>query len=531
MPKRKCAPCDALPTPPIQLGSLDAALDLLACDTFTRLEGLTAKFEACAKVKLEEGVVKARWEEAVKRYWVMKSMDELCCTAKKAAIKEADGEKMEEDGDSQADGEKNGRPLPSRHHIGAIATHSLNAEEEREWRRWNPKLGDVVLVETAEDGFWPGKVIDKKIFFQGRTVPRGNHFFPVRIYNEDMDPIITVKARLVPLSLRPNPPLLASPALLSAYHHAASPATFDMLAAARESLAAHNRTHPGVGDEPDRARIKADKDAWNKTVNWVMNERRIEKLRSVSEERDKQLKMVMKSEVLEGKGEGRDRPCDGDEISNIFGPKKRRTFAAAMEENGSSSGTEGVSSSIFGPISVNGSPSTPQRTASPSLASIIRPTLLTPQRPNSPRRSSREKRRNGIYIGMGESSPRGRGGTYTPPRILPSGDETAVRSSGSPVPTLQRFDFVSPLGPVKQGKLANGVSGESQAVPSMLGNTGRSGSLEVVREEEGEEDGWTVVEKKGRRRAGSEPAAEKKELKSVDNIVNGSIKEDEMMES
>nr|XP_018262833.1 uncharacterized protein I303_04318 [Kwoniella dejecticola CBS 10117]OBR84991.1 hypothetical protein I303_04318 [Kwoniella dejecticola CBS 10117] len=528
MPKRKCAPCDSLPQPTLQLGSLDAALDLLACDTFTRLDGLTAKFESCAKVKLEEGVVKARWEEAVKRYWVMKSMDELCCTAKKAAAKELDGENMDEDYGEKQDG--TGRPLPNRHHPGAIATHDLKPEEEREWRRWTPRIGDIVLVETAEDGFWPGKIIDKKTFFQGRTVPRGNHFFPVRIYSEDMSPIITVKARLIPLNIRPNPPLLASPALLSAYHHAASPTTFDMLAAARESLAAHNRTHPGVGDESDKAQLKADKDAWNKTVNWVMNERRVEKLRSVSEEREKQLKLVIKSEVLEGKGEGRERPCNGEaaqEMANIFGPKKRKTYVAEPEDTSNSSVTE---HSIFGPVNTRYTgPSTPQRISSPSLASYIRPNLSTPQRPNSPRRSSRDKRRNGIFTGMGESSPRGRGGTYTPPRILPSGDETAVRDSGSPVPTLQKFDFVSPLGPVRRGKLANGdghahISGGTDSSPTMLGNVGRSGSLEVVKEED-EEDGWTVVQKKGRRRAGSEPAAEKKEMKTSETT-----KEDEAMD-
>nr|XP_019011046.1 uncharacterized protein I206_04354 [Kwoniella pini CBS 10737]OCF49827.1 hypothetical protein I206_04354 [Kwoniella pini CBS 10737] len=531
MPKRKCAPCDSLPRPTLQLGSLDAALDLLACDTFTRLDGLTAKFESCANVKLEEGVVKARWEEAVKRYWVIRSMNELCCTAKKAAIKDVDGENMDEDCDNNEKQDVNGRPMPNRHHIGAVATHQLNAEEEREWRRWTPKSGDVVLVETADDGIWPGKIIDKRTFFQGRTVPRGNHFFPVRIYHEEKPPIITVKARLIPLSIRPNPPLLASPPLLGAYYHAASPITFDMRASSRESQAAHNRTHPGVGDESDRAQIKADKDAWNKSVNWVMNERRVEKLRALSEEREKQLRLVIKSDPFEGKGEGYDKPCNGEvgeEMVNLSGPKKRRTFVAETVDNDNSSS---IQSSIFGPVNLHcAGPSTPQRTASPSLASYIRPNLSTPQRPNSPRRSGRDKRRNGIFVGMGESSPRGRGGTYTPPRILPSGDETAFRSSGSPVPTLQRFDFVSPLGPVKKGKLTNGLNGYSHAngdtdsSPMMLGSIGRSGSLEVVKEEE-EEDNWTLVQKKGRRRAGSEPAAEKKEMKSC-----GSSREDESME-
>jgi len=40
---------------------------------------LSSKFESAVGVELNDGVIKARWEDAVKRYWVMKSMDELCC--------------------------------------------------------------------------------------------------------------------------------------------------------------------------------------------------------------------------------------------------------------------------------------------------------------------------------------------------------------------------------------------------------------------------------------------------------------------
>ncbi|KAK8864513.1 hypothetical protein IAR55_001763 [Kwoniella newhampshirensis] len=531
MPKRKCSPCDG-PARPIPLNSFDAALDLLVCDTFTRLSLLTSKFEACAGVKLNDGVVKARWEEAIKRYAVMKSMDELCCSTKRALNRDPDqGSGMDQDsvadgpnggGDDRRDG--NGRPLPPTCHPGAIVTHSLNADEEREWRRWNPKIGDIVLVDTADYGFWPGKVIDKKTFFQGRTVPRGNHFFPVRIYNENVPPIITIKSRLIPLNLRSTPPLLASPALLSAYHHAANPTTFDMMASARESLAAHNRTHPGVGEDEDRMKVKVEKEAWNKQVNWVMNERRLEKLRATTEERERRLREVAKSSstcVLEGEGgraEDGDSKCD-EEISEMLGcPKKRRMTTPEASGRHSAGGCSDLTSSIFGPMTPTGGTSTPQRTSSPSLASFIRPALSTPQRPNSPRRMTRsDKRRNGIYTGMGEHSPRAnRMGTYTPPRILPSGDETAPTShingnvnGGSPAPTLSKFDFVSPLGPVKMGQLSD------INMPTSLGKIGRSGSLEVVREEEGEgdEDGWTVVHKKkggsGRRRAGSEPLAEK----------------------
>ncbi|WWD17180.1 hypothetical protein CI109_101618 [Kwoniella shandongensis] len=548
MPKRKCAPCDGS-TAPLPLNSFDAALDLLVCDTFTRLDLLTSKFEACAGVKLNDGVVKSRWEEALNRYWVMKSMDQLTCSAKRALKREAEADGMEQDGlvaeDQNSDRrDSNGRPLPSNVHQGAIVVHSLCQDEEREWRRWSPKSGDIVLVDTAEDGLWPGKIIDKKTFFQGRTVPRGNHFFPVRIYNENKSPIITIKSRLIPLSCRPTPPLLASPALLSAYHHAANPTTFDMMASARESLAAHNRTHPGVGEEEDRLKIKAEKESWNKQVNWVMNERRLEKLRATTEERERRLREVAKSSstyMLEGEGEdterGRGRACV-DEISEMLGcPKKRRMMTPEDGHRNASVGPlSDTTSSIFGPSTPTsaGGISTPQRTSSPSLASFIRPALSTPQRPNSPRRMTRsDKRRNGIYTGMGEHSPRAnRMGSYTPPRILPSGDETApllllngsANGGGSPAPTLPKFDFVSPLGPVKMGRLSDSIP----TMPTSLGKIGRSGSLEVVREEEGEEeeDGWTVVQKKGstRRRAGSEPLAEK------GAVVNGGGMGEEAME-
>lgn len=186
MPKRKSNPSDYLPNPPPPLSSLDAALDLLVCDTFTRLNSVAAKFEACAGVKLNDGVVKARWEEAVSRYWVIKSMDELTCGAKKMEVKEgtaeADRDGMEQNGVDGNQGkstlayiaatvnltplvgeraDSNGRPLPASY-PGAVVTHSLTPEEEHEWRKWTPKVGDVVLVDTFEDGLWPAKVCQKK---------------------------------------------------------------------------------------------------------------------------------------------------------------------------------------------------------------------------------------------------------------------------------------------------------------------------------------------------------------------------------
>lgn len=186
MPKRKSNPSDHVPNPPLPLSSLDAALDLLVCDTFTRLNSVAAKFEACAGVKLNDGVVKARWEEAVSRYWVIKSMDELTCGAKKIDVKdgtaETDYDVLEQNGVGGNQGksalaciaasveftslvagktDNNGRPLPASY-PGAVAIHCLSPEEEHEWRKWTPKVGDIVLVDTLEDGLWPAKVCQKK---------------------------------------------------------------------------------------------------------------------------------------------------------------------------------------------------------------------------------------------------------------------------------------------------------------------------------------------------------------------------------
>lgn len=80
MPKRKSNPCASLDRQPPSLSSLDAAFDLLACDTFGRLDTLVQQFEKAVALQLDKSVVRARWDEAVKRYYVMKEMDGLCCT-------------------------------------------------------------------------------------------------------------------------------------------------------------------------------------------------------------------------------------------------------------------------------------------------------------------------------------------------------------------------------------------------------------------------------------------------------------------
>ena len=116
MPKRKS---DCGPALGVSLASFDAALDLLACDTFTKLDHLASKFEAAAGIKLNEGVVSQRWEEALRRYTVMKSMDDLCCSMSKAQggtraeAKNEEGKVKMEDGD--ADGQTGTVYLDLRH--------------------------------------------------------------------------------------------------------------------------------------------------------------------------------------------------------------------------------------------------------------------------------------------------------------------------------------------------------------------------------------------------------------------------------
>lgn len=78
--------------------------------------------------------------------------------------------------------DNNGRPLPASY-PGAVVTHGLTPEEEHEWRKWTPKVGDVVLVDTFEDGLWPAKVCQKKSLKSGLYAYspidyRQENFFP-----------------------------------------------------------------------------------------------------------------------------------------------------------------------------------------------------------------------------------------------------------------------------------------------------------------------------------------------------------------
>jgi hypothetical protein len=63
----------------LSVSSLDAAFDILANDTFSKLDHLVRKFEAATSIQLDDGIAKGRWEEACKRYWVTKAMEDLCC--------------------------------------------------------------------------------------------------------------------------------------------------------------------------------------------------------------------------------------------------------------------------------------------------------------------------------------------------------------------------------------------------------------------------------------------------------------------
>lgn len=255
---------------------------------------------------------------------------------------------------------------------------------------------------------------------------------------QDLKPtssVLSIKSRLIPFDMRPDPPLLASPSLLTAYHHARHPESFDKAAEQREKDAAQAR----VTANPEDA--KAAKAAWNAQVNWAMQERRVEKMRNLHSERDKRAKV----EQMEDDDLRRKRNC-------------------------------------------------PDRTVDAGIFKLpALPTAITsPLRPISPRRPDKKR----IYSGLGEYSPRGRGRTYTPPRILPSGDETAV--SPSPVPSAKRFDFVSPIGPFKDSE------GRS-----------RRASLEAVKEESVEDDGeWQVVQRRSRR-GDSAPCTENQDRMEV----------------
>jgi hypothetical protein len=147
MPKRKASSSSS--SSRLTTASVDAALDVLATETFERLHHLVVKFKEASGIELGEEAAKCRWEEACKRHWVMKSLEDLTCGSKVAG----GDDDMGEAGQSHE-----GRPLPSRLHQGTAVTHNLNPAEELEWKKWSPQLSAVVLVELADGQIWPGKV-------------------------------------------------------------------------------------------------------------------------------------------------------------------------------------------------------------------------------------------------------------------------------------------------------------------------------------------------------------------------------------
>lgn len=382
------------------------------------------------------------------------------------------------------------------------------------------------------------QIIEKRVFLQGRqSVPRGNHFFPVRIYNEAIEPYVssvrcrltnrtlTIKSRMIPFHLRPSAPLMASEALLGAYNHAANPGPFDIAAGNRESIAAYSRTHPGVNTDVETAeRVQKQKESWKHFVNWLMDERRLEKLRALCEERDTRLKEVANQSVIETAN------------SNVFeseegscSPRKRQVTSSMPPFTYSSTSTrtvqkiesdvverggifrvkpvsvDAVSATSSGLHQVSPGPSS-SRVMSP-MASYIRPALSLPYRSGSPRRADR--RRNIAFPNGGESSPRRRG-AFTPPRGSPSSDEPAPFASPSPAPTLRSFGFK--FGTALNDEEEDQIIGRRMGVPT---------ALEAVLEEREEEDSWTLVSNRGcpKPRSESAPPDRSKEPSSDAHLV------------
>lgn len=328
---------------------------------------------------------------------------------------------------------------------------------------------------------------------------------------------LTVKSRMIPFHLRSSAPLMASETLLGAYNNAANPGPFDIAAGNRESAAAYSRTHPGVNTDSETAeRVQKQKEAWKSFVNWLMDERRLEKLRTLCEERDKRLKEVANQSVIDL---GSATSLDGEE--RPYSPRKRQVTCSMPPFTYSSTSTRTVQKiesdvaergGIFRIKSIGGSsssspsagpphasPGSSPRVMSP-MASYIRPALSVPYRSGSPRRADR--RRNIAFSNVGESSPRRRGGTFTPPRGSPSNDEPAPFASPSPAPSLRSFGF----------KFSKQLMEDDD--DQMNGGRGHvpATALEAVLEEREEEDSWTVVSGRGRhKRSGSAPLDRPKE--------------------
>lgn len=85
MPKRKAldAPLHKGPSSSkLNISCFDAALDVLATETFDKLRQLADKFRQASGVELSERAAQGRWDEACKRHMVMKAMEDLCCASR-----------------------------------------------------------------------------------------------------------------------------------------------------------------------------------------------------------------------------------------------------------------------------------------------------------------------------------------------------------------------------------------------------------------------------------------------------------------
>jgi hypothetical protein len=171
MPKRKsravdCGPAGSCSNGVYPISHFDVAMDLLVSETFQRVFTLAKMYETAGGLALDQTQSLARWNEAVRRWECVQSLSGLNWGSEgKGKGKEVEPEKalgveLEWGSSSKRNGkgrdwEWNSVVLP---HPGVVSTKALNPEEEKEWRRWSPQVGDTVLVDLADGSTWPGKV-------------------------------------------------------------------------------------------------------------------------------------------------------------------------------------------------------------------------------------------------------------------------------------------------------------------------------------------------------------------------------------
>jgi hypothetical protein len=52
------------------------------------------------------------------------------------------------------------RVRPADEYPGPVAVFQLNDDDEAEWKRWKPQVGNLVIIDLPDLGKWPGKVRD-----------------------------------------------------------------------------------------------------------------------------------------------------------------------------------------------------------------------------------------------------------------------------------------------------------------------------------------------------------------------------------